>query len=76
MRVVVIGADNQVAIHATKNKTWASSQHMVDRFHNQVEVIHHRHTGIKIELRWTLGHEGIPENKHVDAEVKRAEQGE
>jgi len=26
---------------------------------------------MKVEVRWTLGHEGISENEWVDAEAKR-----
>ena len=71
----MIGADNQVALLTTGNTRRASGRHLVDMFHEQMATMHHRHPGIKVELRWMPGHEGIPGNEHADTEAKMVEWG-
>jgi len=51
-------------------------QHLVDRFHKQVEVAKLWHMGMEVTLRWTLGHVGIAENEWADEEAKRAARGD
>ena len=46
-------------------------QHLVDRVHKQVEAAQRKHRGMKVEVRWTPGHEGISENERADMEAKR-----
>ena len=49
--------------------------HLVDRFHEQVEVVKLWHMGMEVTLRWTLGHVGIAENEWADEEAKRVARG-
>jgi len=46
--------------------------HLVDRVHECIEALQCRHRSIAVKHRWTLGHEGLLENKHADAKAKKA----
>jgi len=43
VRTATIGADNQAAIQAMKSSTGAPGYHLVDRLHEQMTVIQHKH---------------------------------
>ena len=70
--MATIGADNQMAIQATGSIKGVLGYHLVDRFHEQLMAVQHKNVGLRIELRWTSGHKGIPEEKeHAEAEAKK-----
>ena len=48
----------------------------MDRLHRQIGEAQRRHGEAVIEMRWTPGHEGIPENERADEEAKRAARGD
>ena len=73
---VMLGADSQAEIRAMRGAMGASGRHLLDRFHEQVEVAKLQHTGMEVMLRWTPGHVGIVENERVDEEAKRATRGD
>ena len=56
------------AIQLTKPKP---GHYIFDMLHKSLEGVRNQHPGIKITVRWTLGHEGIEGNKRVDEEAKR-----
>ena len=55
----MLGADNQAALKAMRRTKGASGQHLVDCFHEQVDLAQWRHPGARIVLRWTPGHMGM-----------------
>jgi len=72
----IIGSDCQVVIQATKATKGAPGRYLVDIAHELIEAAQRKHEGLRVELRWTPGHEGIPENERPGAEAKSAAQGE
>jgi len=72
----MMGADNRGALRAMRRTKGALGQHLVDHFHEQVDIMQQRHPRARMVLRWTLRHVGMAENERADAEAKRAARGE
>jgi len=70
-----IGADSQATVLTTTHSRGTPGQYLTTGFHQQIAVVQHKHPGIEIEVRWTLGHEGILGNERADAEAERAPEG-
>jgi len=75
VRSVVIWADSQAAILATRHTRGMPRQHLVNVFHDQICAICHKHPSIDIVLRWMPGHCNLAGNECADEEANRAAQG-
>jgi len=63
-------------VWATRNTKGVPGHHLVDKLHEQIRQLQCRHRGLAIELRWTLGHEGLPEKNTQTPKPKKAVQGD
>ncbi|KAG1765679.1 hypothetical protein EDD22DRAFT_738844, partial [Suillus occidentalis] len=63
---MALGVDNQVAILATTAFQSRPGHHLVDTFHDDLKLV----------IRWSPGHKGIPGNEAADEEAKKAASGD
>jgi len=70
----MMGADNRGALRAMRRTKGALGQHLVDHFHEQVDIMQQRHPRARMVLRWTLRHVGMAENERADAEAKELQE--
>ena len=56
------------AIQLTKPKP---GHYILDMLHKSLEGVRNQHPGIKIMVRWMLGHEGVEGNERADEEAKK-----
>ena len=69
--MVSIGINNVVAVSATHTIKLCQSYYIWDIFHQGVEMVHNKHKGMDLLVKWTLGHVRIRGNKTADNEVKK-----
>ena len=69
--MVTIGCDSTAAIEATNTIKPGPSYYIWDLFHRRVAMLHNKHKGADILIRWTPGHMGIIGNKKADEEAKK-----
>jgi ribonuclease HI len=74
--MATIGVDSQAALRTTGSTTGASGQYLADEVHEGVHAVKKRHKNASMDMRWTLGHVGVEGNEKVDAEAKKAAQGQ
>jgi len=67
---LTIGVDSQAMIHVTGHGRAILGKYLVEAFHKEIMAVWTIHPSIKIKLRWTTGHTGIPGNVWADEEAK------
>ena len=70
--MVSMGIDNTAAIVATHAIKPGSSHHIWDLFHKRLGMVHNRHNGMDLLMKWVPGHVDIVGNVRADAEAKKA----
>ena len=76
VRSVYMGVDNQAAIMATVSRNCYSGHALTDLFLQTLEPALRRHNLRTLSVRWAPGHANIDGNESVDAEAKKAAEGE
>lgn len=76
VRNVVILLDNQAAIMALQSGRGKSGRHLLDTFHHELDLLLRAKPHLHFHIAWVPGHEGVAGNEEVDAEAKRAAQGD
>jgi len=76
VQTAMIGVVSKPAIRATRSMCRASGHHLVDGVHEWIQAALCKHRGLKVELRWILGHMGVQENEWADEEAKKAAKGD
>ena len=61
-----------MALKAIRRTKGTSGQHLVERFHEQMEKTMQWHSRARIGLRWTPSHSGMIGNECADEEAKKA----
>jgi ribonuclease HI len=73
---VTIYVDNQASLGAHHKRKPGPGRYLIDEVHRRYEVVRGTHPGIQVELRWIPGHMDILGSELVDAEAKRAAEGQ
>ena len=73
---VYMGVDNQAAILATVSHNCHSGHALTDLFLQVIQSALDKHGLHSLSVRWVPGHANIAGNKSVDAEAKKAAEGE
>ena len=76
VRSVYMGVDNQAAILATVSRNCHSGHVLTDLFLQVLQSALDKHSLQSLSVRWVPGHANIVGNESVDAEAKRAAEGE
>ena len=76
VRSVYMGVDNQAAILATVSRNCHSGHALTDLFLQVLQSALDKHGLHFLSVRWVPGHANIAGNESVDAEAKRAAEGE
>ena len=71
-----MGVDNQAAIRATISHDSHSGHTLTDMFLQIVKEAHQKHDFERLPIRWVPGHVNIAGNESVDAEAKKAAEGD
>ena len=64
--------DNRASITATQLTKPSPGHYIFDELHNSVIALWKKHIGIKIKIKWVLGHKGVEGNECTDEEAKKA----
>ncbi|KAF8179891.1 hypothetical protein BJ912DRAFT_1128104 [Pholiota molesta] len=73
---VTIYVDNQASLGAHHKRKPGPGRYLIDEVHRRYEVVRGTHPGIQVELRWIPGHMDVLGSELVDAEAKRAAEGQ
>jgi ribonuclease HI len=79
----ILCVDNQAAIRALLNQKPHPGHYLLDLLHDAASKLKSKECGKQsgiadnflLQVVWTPGHEGIPENEHVDSLAKEVAQG-
>ena len=71
-----MGVDNQAAIQAVLLRDSHSGHSLTDMFTQVLQQATDQHSIERFKIRWVPGHANVAGNEAVDAEAKRAAEGE
>ena len=70
--MVTMGTDNIAAINVTHAIKPGPSHYIWDIFHKRMRMVHNKHEGMDLLVKWVPGHMNIIGNNRADAEAKKA----
>ena len=74
-RKASIALDNTAVIQASTLSSAAPGRYLVDHFHRSLRSLRQQRPDLRLTLRWSPGHDGIPGNEKADEEAKAAARG-